>query len=1119
MRKRIISLIAALCMVFALLPVTAGAAGLTLTKTVNGNSGAVIAVSGGSGTVTAASSNTGVADVTVSGTNVTVTGVSGAKGIVTVTVTRGTSIARMEVAIGYTTFSLNGRSVTVYEGSDLNYEVVGIDMADENVAFTGAEGTGELTVTENADGSKTYTIAQGYELSLGIKKKGGIYAFNGSSDYADIVVKKEASKDATILLDGLTLTSQFTSAITVKKDSTAKVYINTLLGTESTLADTALNNSDTYGPTTDGGDGSNQFYAESAVIKGKTAANITFAGSGLLNIIANAKQGIKVGASAYLTVADGELNITAPKSALSSENELLISGGTLVLNTEGDSIKAEDDTATAGIVYITDGDITINSADEGIIAAGSVNIYGGTFNITAEGDSIKAENVDETAGDISIYGGEFTINGTGDGISGFNVVIEGGQFNITCANGYTNTSYNGDLETTPSAKCLKAEIDLYIAGGTFTLSTPDDAVHSDGNITVAGGTIDIWARDDGFHADHVMTFGMRGASDDLIHATVNFCYEGVEGADIILNSGNLTVKSQDDTINAANKDLSNYHYTITVYGGVYRLYTPATTQTLNGENGGDGVDSNGGTYFYGGDLEVYSKSGTSNDPLDSEDTLGLYNGTVLGCGQNAMQGNPTGVYVQFTNLSIKTGYSIVIKDGSGNVLKSTTAWFASSSNTATYIVFSHPALVSGNTYYCYINGSTSAKTGTATGTHVENTPWADLDAGDTNVYDRVTSMGSGSRYIITNASASSPVYTMSGTTSVTSLQSTMSSTSGGYTFGTVNENNTWYMDANSHLYNTVDGVNYYLTFTSSSSSWSSSYTLGKTTDVSAATSWLVTASGTAVAIYTTVSGQGGGQPGPGGGGQPGPGQATNVYLRCSNGSWSLTTSSSTLYAYAPSVAQAALEGATYYVAENDEGFSIADIQAGTSILYRSSRSSASTSVAWNSSHITYTWEPAFDNTVNGTYVLTVMYDGIAFGTITVRIVGEDQSIVITYTGDYSGTAEIVKGETIPALEAPEGFHYVYFVNGMEFDITTPVYQNTNVTVVLEEDPSTPIEVVLGDIDGDGVVDFDDVTLLNAYLLNASTLTEQGMANADVNGDGKITSADVVALTKVILGSN
>ena len=59
--------------------------------------------------------------------------------------------------------------------------------------------------------------------------------------------------------------------------------------------------------------------------------------------------------------------------------------------------------------------------------------------------------------------------------------------------------------------------------------------------------------------------------------------------------------------------------------------------------------------------------------------------------------------------------------------------------------------------------------------------------------------------------------------------------------------------------------------------------------------------------------------------------------------------------------------------------------------------------------------------------------------------------------------------------------------------------------------------LLGDVNCDGVVDFSDVAALNAYLMNAGTLTEQGLANANVNGDEIVSGADLAALNKLLLG--
>ena len=46
---------------------------------------------------------------------------------------------------------------------------------------------------------------------------------------------------------------------------------------------------------------------------------------------------------------------------------------------------------------------------------------------------------------------------------------------------------------------------LTITGGTFTLNTGDDAVHSDAYATVTGGTFTIRTGDDGMHADTSLT--------------------------------------------------------------------------------------------------------------------------------------------------------------------------------------------------------------------------------------------------------------------------------------------------------------------------------------------------------------------------------------------------------------------------------------------------------------------------------------------------------------------------------------------------------------------------------------------------------------------------------------
>ena len=62
---------------------------------------------------------------------------------------------------------------------------------------------------------------------------------------------------------------------------------------------------------------------------------------------------------------------------------------------------------------------------------------------------------------------------------------------------------------------------------------------------------------------------------------------------------------------------------------------------------------------------------------------------------------------------------------------------------------------------------------------------------------------------------------------------------------------------------------------------------------------------------------------------------------------------------------------------------------------------------------------------------------------------------------------------------------------------------------------SPVVVVPGDVDGDGVVTAGDITILYNFLLNND---DSGMVNGDVDGDGSITSGDVTAIYNILLGN-
>ena len=655
------SILLSIMLIVAMIPISSSAESTVVSYQLTGNKGAVITMQDNVRSLQV--SNAKLASAEFTGNTVIVTAKEGAVGTITVTVNG----IDFEVPLGYTTFILDNDRVTVYEGKDTNYEVYGILSNDAN------EHT--LNKTQSTDGTITYTKSDdGAVANINIKKAGGIYVFGGNSENMSITVNKAAESNAYILLAGLDLKSAITAPITVKKESTSKVYIKALAGTTSTLSDTAFNNADTYGSTEDGGDGTNAEYAESAVIKGKSNSSIILTGKGTLNVNCESKNAVKVGEYGTLTVEKLTLNVQSAKNGLSCDNELIIESGTLDISANGgDAVRSDPDAVNAdagckGCITINGGDITICASSDGIQAAQDINIYGGNFIIkTGSGYDDKTFNKDT----MSCKGIKASFNADTD----------------------SNT------ETTENTTESTNTINIY--GGTFNMNTADDAVHSDGYINILGGMFDIYTGDDGVHADTSLTLGEQGGDDGVIVINVISSYEGLEAGNIYIYSGTYNVTASDDGINAAggnsgndnfnpgggpgggnfghggnrprpgdnnggfnpgNGGNGNADYSINIYGG--NVYV---------NSNGDGLDSNGNLNLEGGNIIVWGQeAGHDNSPLDCDGTCYINGATVFAAGGNQMNdGYPTNgsqSYITSKNTGFYANSIINVTDASNNVV-------------------------------------------------------------------------------------------------------------------------------------------------------------------------------------------------------------------------------------------------------------------------------------------------------------------------------------------------------------------------------------------------------------------------------------------------------------------
>ena len=343
------------------------------------------------------------------------------------------------------------------------------------------------------------------------------------------------------------------------------------------------------------------------------------------------------------TNSDGE-TVTVEGAVFSKDDLKFKGSGTLTVNGNvTDGIVCKND------LKIYNGNITVNAADDGIRGKDSVTVGNAadtdfsslklTVN-TTQGDGIKstgtdASTADKVYGNVTINGGTLDINSHADGIQGEqSVVINGGDLDIFTyeGSGFSGTvsgntgGWGGSTSTSSpdvSAKGIKA-VGLYdsagttwqsvgditVNGGNITVDSSDDAIHCGGDMKLLGGTMKLATADDGVHSDHNVTIGQGSANSyDDVTIIVSKGYEGIEGLNIVQNSGTVICNTTDDGYNAAggadgsgnnnnggwrpgNMQTGGGNYSLEIKGGF------ALVNVADGDH--DGFDSNGSLTISGG---------------------------------------------------------------------------------------------------------------------------------------------------------------------------------------------------------------------------------------------------------------------------------------------------------------------------------------------------------------------------------------------------------------------------------------------------------------------------------------------------------------------------------------
>ena len=514
------------------------------------------------------------------------------------------------------------------------------------------------------------------------------YVISQAGDYvlsgvfsAGVTVKKNTGK-VHIFLNDATIENSSDNALAIKTGNT--VIITAVVGTENTVKS----------------DGKNAINSN-----GDTFIN----GSGQINVVSTAKNGVKVDAA--LTITDATLNIIAVNHAVSAYS---VNAKACVINAttenggeakDGIHAEMEDPASTdeissygwtieSGYVVLQNVDYTCDVEGDGVQADSFVYINGGEYDITT-----NAMFVQYTTENMTTYGLEkddFRYKKSGNTYlkqdsdstvnSSFYAMIQSNKGIKVGEIDYEVENENGEIIA--SGEVLDGDYYIIIESGNFTINSADDAIHvNSGNVMVNGGTFEVSTLDDAITSDYYTK--INGGS-----ITVNACYEGVEGGYVDINGGKLSLICTDDGINAASDYVSDEYIKIT--GG---------TVYVNAE--GDGIDSNGTLTISGGKVFVAGPTGGGNSALDSENSAKITGGTVVFICREVMDSvNSSVPAVSVSGVNISSGRVISVENIRVKLPKSYSS--------CTVAVASY-ALESGKTYTLNIGGSTKTVTST-TGT-------------------------------------------------------------------------------------------------------------------------------------------------------------------------------------------------------------------------------------------------------------------------------------------------------------------------------------------------------------------------------------------------------------------
>lgn len=131
-------------------------------------------------------------------------------------------------------------------------------------------------------------------------------------------------------------------------------------------------------------------------------------------------------------------------------------------------------------------------------------------------------------------------------------------------------------------------------------------------------------------------------------------------------------------------------------------------------------------------------------------------------------------------------------------------------------------------------------------------------------------------------------------------------------------------------------------------------------------------------------------------------------------------------------------------------------------------------------------------------------------------------VTITFNTDGGNniTSQVIeKGKKVDKPTNPTKSGYTFSgwtLNGNTFSFASVVNENITLKAIWKEETSTTKLSLLGDVNGDGVVNAKDITILMRYISADIEFSAQERLTADVNKDGDIDYIDICIIRKYLV---